>query len=85
MKKEEWLDFVIWDNLMVDGKTETEVIQEVLQWCDPNEDPNKVKKIIKQKIKQFLNDHKEDLKKEKTECIFKTGGRLPGAGWSNQK
>tara|TARA_R110001599_G_scaffold266636_1_gene467480 strand:+ start:668 stop:955 length:288 start_codon:yes stop_codon:yes gene_type:complete len=82
---DKWLDFVIWDNLILHGKTEAEVIQEVLYWCNPNEDVDKITKIIKQKNEQFLKDHEEELKKEKTECIYKTSGRLPGSGWSNQK
>ncbi len=80
-----WLNFVIWDNLIVDGKTTEQVIQEVLYWCNPNEDVDKIKKIIKQKCDDFLIQHKKELEKEKTECIYNTGGRLSGAGWSNQK
>ncbi len=80
-----WLDFVIWDNLILHGATQEQVIEEALHWCNPNEDIDRIKKIIKQKCDQFLKDHAEKLKKEKTECIYNTGRRLPGAGWSNQK
>ena len=80
-----WLNFVIWDNLIVDGKTTEQVIQEALYWCNPNEDIDKIKKIIKQKCDDFLTQHKKELEKEKTECIYNTGGRLSGACWSNQK
>jgi len=82
---DEWMNFIIWDNLILHGATETDVIQEVLYWCNPKEDVDKIKKIIKQKCDQFLKEHEEGLKKEKSECIYSTGGRLPGSGWSKQK